>query len=73
MADASPVIYALYSGDVVQDGNIDLTDVIKVYNDAVAYSSGYTSSDLNGDYLTDLSDVVIVSNNSDNFVNLIRP
>ncbi|HMS32807.1 MAG TPA: glycosyl hydrolase [Ignavibacteria bacterium] len=73
LADSTPVMHAIYSGDIIQDGNIDLTDVIKVYNDAVAYSTGYNISDLNGDYQTDLSDVIIVLNNSNNFVNRISP
>ncbi len=72
-ADVSPLRYAVYSGDVNQDGFIDLTDVIIIYNDASAFFSGYNSSDVNGDSITDLTDVIITYNNSNKFVSLIRP
>jgi hypothetical protein len=72
-ADASPVIYAVYSGDVNQDGFIDLTDVILVYNDASAFVTGYNSTDVNGDSISDLTDVIITYNNSIKFISVIRP
>ena len=71
--DTIPEIYAVYSGDTEKDGNIDLTDVFAVYNDAVLNTTGYKVSDINGDYLTDLSDVLIVYNNSGNFVSKLMP
>ena len=72
-ADAAPVKYAIYTGDVNQDGSIDLTDVIQTYNDANNFVTGYVVTDLNRDNITDLTDVLIAYNNSVNFVVVIRP
>ncbi|MBK7160881.1 MAG: hypothetical protein IPH77_20640 [Ignavibacteria bacterium] len=47
--DASPVRFAVYSGDVNQDGIVDASDVSTVDNDAFNSLSGYVTSDLNGD------------------------
>lgn len=66
--------WCIYSGDVDQDGTIDLADVVFVYNDVVNFVVGnITISDLNGDYFTDLSDLLIAFNNSVNFVAKITP
>ena len=68
------VKWCIYSGDVDQDGTIDLADVVFVYNDVVNFVVGnITISDLNGDYFTDLSDLLIAFNNSANFVAKITP
>ena len=63
-----PVRYAIYSGDVYQDGFIDLSDISLVYNDASIFATGYLPTDINGDDIIDLSDLVITYNNSSNFV-----
>jgi len=52
---------------------IDLSDVLQVYNDASLFNSGYIVTDINGDNISDLSDVLITSNNSNNFVSVVRP
>lgn len=46
--------YCIYSGDIIKDGVIELSDVLSDYNDASDFVSGYTVTDLNGDYLVDL-------------------
>jgi hypothetical protein len=46
---------------------------LNVYNNASAFVNGYVSSDMNGDNLTDLSDIVITSNNAGAFVSKITP
>ena len=72
--DTSPYnVYAFYSGDVNQDGAIDLTDVIRIYNDANSFLTGYVVTDLTGDNAVDLTDVVMAYNNSVNFVRVISP
>jgi len=71
--DTIPEIYGIYSGDIDQEGNVDLADVFAVYNNAVLNTTGYNVSDINGDYLTDLSDVLIVYNNSIRFVSEFKP
>ena len=65
--------FCIYSGDVEQDGIIDLNDVNLIYNDAGIFNAGYISTDLNGDYTVDLEDVIIAGNNSNNFIGLRRP
>lgn len=65
--------YCVFSGDVQQDGFIDLTDITLVYNDAGTFATGYKVSDVTGDNLTDLTDIVLVYNNSAAFVSIIRP
>ena len=72
-ADSSPLRFAIYSGDVNQDGFINLTDVVGIYNDAGNFVTGYKVTDVNGDSITDLSDVIISNNNSVGFVTLVRP
>jgi len=66
--------FCLFSGDVTQDGYINLSDVILINNDASNFTSGnYLVSDLTGDNNVDLTDVTLCSNNAVNFVSVIRP
>ncbi|MBK8553203.1 MAG: hypothetical protein IPL53_19945 [Ignavibacteria bacterium] len=60
--------YCAYSGDINQDGAIDLTDVIAVYNSSNSFLTGYVTLDVNGDSVVDLQDVVIVYNNTVKFI-----
>lgn len=66
-------VYTIYSGDVNQDGIIDITDAGKIGNDANNFVTGNVATDLNGDGLVDVSDAVFADNNSFNFVGLVRP
>ena len=67
------VKYCLYSGDVNQDGTVDLTDGSLIDNEAFNFASGYLPTDVNGDRVTDLDDAVFADNNGLNFVGVIRP
>ncbi len=71
--DASPVKFGIYSGDANQDGTIDLTDVIQIYNASNVFASGYTMTDINGDSVIDLTDILIAYNNSAGFVSVLKP
>ena len=71
--DASPVRYAIYSGDINQDGFVNLTDVVAAYNGSSNFTTGYIPADVNGDNIVDLTDVVITYNNSSNFVSKVTP
>ncbi|MBK8550262.1 MAG: hypothetical protein IPL53_04060 [Ignavibacteria bacterium] len=71
--DTSPLRFAVYGGDQNQDGFVNLTDVVNVYNNASGFVDGYKSTDMNGDNITDLTDVVLTYNNSLNFVSVKRP
>ena len=71
--DASPVRYAVYGGDIDQDGYIDLNDISLVFNAASIFLSGYVVTDVTGDNIVDLSDVTLTFNNSARFVIVLRP
>ncbi len=70
---ASPVRFAIYSGDINQDGTIDASDVSETDNDAFSSVSGYVNTDLTGDDFVDAGDVSIVDNNAFNSVSVITP
>ncbi|MBK9332723.1 MAG: proprotein convertase P-domain-containing protein [Ignavibacteria bacterium] len=72
-ADPSPLRFAIYSGDVNQDGIIDLADGSLIDNSAINFATGYLPADINGDEVVDLSDLVFADNNSFNFVSKITP
>ncbi len=65
--------YCIYSGDINNDGYINLEDLIFIFNAANNFSTGFSESDLNGDYVTDLDDVLITYNNSNKFISRISP
>ncbi|MBK8550304.1 MAG: PQQ-dependent sugar dehydrogenase [Ignavibacteria bacterium] len=65
--------YCTYSGDVIQEGVIELSDLLYVYDDVTFFETGYIRSDINGDSIADLDDLLAVYNNSVGFVELIRP
>ncbi len=71
--DSAPIAFAIYSGDVNQDGTIDLTDGSLIDNDALNFASGYLTTDLNGDGIIDVADAVFADNNAFNFVSKITP
>ncbi len=71
--DNSPQRFGIYSGDQDQNGQIDLLDVVNVYNAAASFANGYVNTDMNGDNNTDLSDIVITYNNSVAFVGKVTP
>jgi len=60
--------YCIYSGDVNQDGTIDLTDLVMIFNNSAAFITGYVDTDLNGDSIVDLTDLNIAYNNSIKFI-----
>ncbi len=73
LVNNSPVRYAIYNGDVNQDGIIDLTDVLMVYNDANEFATGYINTDVDGNDIADLTDIVLTYNNASNFVSMKKP
>lgn len=73
LVDNSPSRYAVYSGDVDQDGAVNLVDLVEINNDAGSFTSGYIPTDVNGDNVTELSDLIIAYNNAVSFVIVISP
>ena len=71
--DGSPIRFAIYSGEVIRDGIVDLNDLIAVYNNTAAFSAGYIPTDMNGDLLTTLTDLIITYNGSAVFAHRIVP
>ncbi len=65
--------WCFFSGDVNQDGSVDLSDLIEVDNDNANFVTGYVPSDVNGDNNSDLSDMIIVDNNNAAFVGKVTP
>jgi hypothetical protein len=65
--------YCIYSGDVNQDGLVDLSDLIAIDNDNANYVTGFAVTDINGDGLVDLSDLIIADNNNMNYVSKLVP
>ena len=65
--------WCFYSGDVNQDGVVDLSDISLVDNDNLLFKTGYIRTDVNGDRLADLDDLNIVDVNNLNFVVKVTP
>jgi hypothetical protein len=65
--------FALYSGDVNQDGTIDFQDLQVAENKSAEFSFDYDKTDLNGDGATDLIDLQIAENNGSLFIFFARP
>lgn len=65
--------FSLFSGDVNQDGSIDLQDLLLIESGTSVFISGYEATDLNGDGLTESIDGSIIENNSLSGIMLQRP
>ncbi|HQY52484.1 MAG TPA: arylsulfotransferase family protein [Ignavibacteria bacterium] len=65
--------YSIYSGDVNQDGTIDISDLSDIDNDVSVFNKGYVNSDITGDMFTDVSDVAIAENNAVKFISSVKP
>ncbi|WP_162128403.1 reprolysin-like metallopeptidase [Flavobacterium phycosphaerae] len=66
-------VYAFYSGDLNQDGFIEIADFSPLFNDSDAAVEGNAATDLNGDGFVEISDFSILFNNSDNAVESKQP
>ena len=71
--DNAPLIFAVYSGDVNQDGAINLNDMVNINNDGIIFLSGYVPTDVNGDGFVTLADLIFASNNSNLFISVKKP
>ncbi|MBK8554163.1 MAG: hypothetical protein IPL53_25200 [Ignavibacteria bacterium] len=65
--------YCNYEGDVNQEGNVNLTDQLQIYNASAVFSTGYVVNDVNGNNLVDLTDIIITFNNASDFVSKVTP
>lgn len=65
--------FYIYTGDVNQDGIVDLTDLTMVKNDANEFFQGDFITDLNKDSIINLSDILLVYNNTSILVTVKKP
>ena len=65
--------YCDYSGDVNQDGAVNLTDIVETFNASSIFTTGYVVTDVNGNNSVDLTDITYVYNNSRAFVSKVTP
>ncbi|MBK7762090.1 MAG: hypothetical protein IPI46_01800 [Bacteroidetes bacterium] len=66
-------VWAMYSGDINQDENIDLLDMSILDTDMSNFLFGYFASDINGDGNVDLLDSPITEANLNSFVFSAHP
>lgn len=66
-------IFAMFNGDVNQDGFIGNDDVGAVDNDAFNFVSAYINTDCNGNNFVGADDLAIVDNNAFSFVSKVTP
>lgn len=71
--EIEPGVFAIYSGDINQDGFMDILDQSILDNDLQNFAFGYVVSDLNGDSFVDILDQAILDNNMFNFIGIISP
>jgi hypothetical protein len=65
--------YAIYGGDVNQDGSVDSGDTTPTDNDQYFYVAGYILTDINGDGIVDTADGTIIDNNQFIYVGAALP
>lgn len=71
--EVEPGQFALYSGDMNQDGIIDGLDYNEWESDNNNFGAGYLATDLNGDGIVDGLDFLFWEINNNNFVGAIIP
>jgi hypothetical protein len=69
----SPNTFAMYVGDVNQDGVVDLSDLVTMDGDLTNGTVAYIVYDLNGDGVVDISDLVAIDENLTNGVEVMTP
>ncbi|HMQ70131.1 MAG TPA: hypothetical protein PKC58_14205 [Ignavibacteria bacterium] len=65
-------IVSVYQGDANQDGFVNSTDILAVYNNAISFINSPTT-DFNCDGITDVTDIILATNNSSSFVQVQKP
>lgn len=68
-----PGVWAIYSGDITQDGVIDGLDYNDWEVDNNNFGSGYLATDLNGDGIVDGLDFLLWETNNNAFVGRVQP
>ncbi len=63
LKELEPGVYAIFGGDLNQDGFVDITDLSDMDNDLTIGTTGYNVYDLNGDGYVDITDLSDIDNN----------
>jgi hypothetical protein len=71
--EVEPGVFALFTGDINQDGVVDGLDYNDWENDNNNFAGGYFSTDLNGDGIVDGLDFIYWEQNGNNFVGAVVP
>jgi PKD repeat protein len=66
-------VFAVWGGDVNQDGIVDTGDMNPVENASTNFIMGYIVQDVNGDGIVDTGDMNIVENNSTDVIQVMSP
>ncbi len=66
-------IYAIYSGDVNQNGVINQSDIDDIAASCLSFTEGYILYDLNGDGTVDALDLILTDNNAALFISAFLP
>lgn len=71
--EVAPGKWAMFSGDIVKDENVDLLDMALMETDISNFEFGYQTTDLNGDGNVDLLDKPMLEMNMNDFIYAIHP
>jgi len=66
-------VFALYAGDVTQDGSLGVLDMTAIDNKSKLFATGYLPEDINGDGSVGALDMLFVDNNSKSFISVKKP
>jgi hypothetical protein len=72
-AQVEPGVFAIYAGDLNQDGFVDVFDFPIFDADNAAFASGYVVSDMNGDGFVDVFDYPVFDANNQAFIMAVIP
>ena len=73
MVQVESGVWALYSGDINQDGNIDTIDYPFLETDTNNFATGNYTTDLNGDGNVDTIDYPLLETNTNGFISVAHP
>lgn len=71
--NVAPGVFAMFSGDINMDENIDIADLSIQEIDIVNFASGYLASDLTGEGNVDILDAPVLESNVNNFIFSVHP
>jgi hypothetical protein len=69
-----PGVFAIHSGDINQDGFINVTDFVTIDNTlGIGFFTGYISTDVNGDGILESSDYSFIENKTQTIRAILKP